>query len=162
MLDAPLPRRRLLPGALYRIGEPGDAPRVARRLAEMGLLPGSRVWVVRTGLFGDPVEVAMDGGQSVALRAGEVRALHWEMLALPLVHVRKPGAYRVLRLAGGSGFRERATRLGLLPGTAIRVESIRPWVVRRAEGGEPVRLGKGEARKLIVERVGAAEEGGDA
>jgi len=65
---------------------PGDRARIVhlhascairRRLAELGLLPGVEVELVRKAPFGGPVEVAMDGC-SISLRRGEAASVEVE------------------------------------------------------------------------------------
>lgn len=46
------------------------APRVRRRLLEMGLLPGTELTVVRRAPLGDPIEVRLRG-YSLSLRKSE-------------------------------------------------------------------------------------------
>lgn len=48
--------------------------RVSKRLLEMGVLPGVSVTVVKTGPFGDPLEVRVRG-YSLAMRRSEAQAI---------------------------------------------------------------------------------------
>jgi ferrous iron transport protein A len=63
-----------------RVAEVGGDPGVARRLMEMGLLPGTRVRIARLAPLGDPIEIRLRSyslsirrveAQSIALTADE-------------------------------------------------------------------------------------------
>ena len=56
---------------VYRVG--GEGP-VARRLMEMGIVPGAPVSVVRAAPFGDPIEVRIRG-YHLALRRSEASTI---------------------------------------------------------------------------------------
>lgn len=62
------------------IGQPGRVTavsgtnRIARRLMEMGVIPGVAVQVVKTAPFGDPIEVRVRG-YSLAMRRNEADAI---------------------------------------------------------------------------------------
>jgi ferrous iron transport protein A len=58
--EARIPLAELLPGRAGRLEVP-DAGRVPRRLAELGLVAGTRVSIVRRGPLGDPVELELRG-----------------------------------------------------------------------------------------------------
>ena len=47
---------------------------VARRLMEMGVVPGARIRMVKSAPFGDPLEVRVRG-YSLALRKNEANAI---------------------------------------------------------------------------------------
>lgn len=53
------------------VHEPGAT---GERLLEMGLTPGTRVTVVRRGLFGDPLQVSVRG-YMLSLRRAQARAI---------------------------------------------------------------------------------------
>jgi ferrous iron transport protein A len=57
---ARIPLAELLPGRAGRL-EVADARPVPRRLAELGLVAGTRVSIVRRGPLGDPVELELRG-----------------------------------------------------------------------------------------------------
>jgi len=59
-------------GVIARLG--GD-PSVARRLMELGLVPGTRVHVVRRAPLGDPIELAVKGVH-LSLRRSEASHIH--------------------------------------------------------------------------------------
>ncbi len=134
---------------------------VARRLAKMGILPGTELRVVRTGPMGDPVELAVEGGQSVALRGKEARGLECEHITVPLLALKgqKGGAvYCIRQFLGGRHIAHKLGERGLRPGSRLQLLRRRPFTVLCLETGAPVVLGNGEAAKILVE----AEGGGDA
>ncbi|NIA24864.1 MAG: hypothetical protein GWP04_04780 [Gammaproteobacteria bacterium] len=136
-----------------RIRSLGKDNGTSSRLAQMGILPGMELQIVRTGPFGGTVEVALDHGDLVALRSDEIAAMECDIIAMPLtsVAVRK-GRYRVVSLAGGNGFRRRMEELGLTEDAPVEVLATSPAVLVRVTG-EPVRLGRGEADKIVVEEA---------
>ena len=139
----------------------GDDPLLARRLAQMGIVPGVRITVRRVGPLGDPVELAVERGQSIALRAREVARLECEVLAGPLpAFAGKTGAaYRVRALEGGEAFRSRMARLGLEPGRELYLKATRPGIdLVLLPASTEVQLGRGEASRVIVEPLEAAAD----
>lgn len=69
-----LPLDTLAIGAAARVVRvDGEGP-VARRLMEMGLVPGAPVSVVRAAPLGDPIEVRVRN-YHLALRRGEARTI---------------------------------------------------------------------------------------
>ncbi len=148
----------LQPGVTCRVRALGGDSRIAERLAQMGILPGMEITVSRVGPLGNPLELAVPGGQALALRAAEARALDCELVSLPLRLVPPGGQYwRILALRGGRRFQERMRSLGLRPEATIQVTGIRPPEVRLADG-TLVQLGSGEAAQIIVEPAPAAHE----
>jgi ferrous iron transport protein A len=139
----------------------GDDPLVARRLAQMGIVPGVRITVRRVGPLGDPIELAVERGQSIALRALEVARLECQVLAGPLsAFAGKTGAaYRVRALEGGEAFRSRMTRLGLEPGRELYLRAARHgFDLTLLPANREVQLGRGEASRVIVEPLEAGAE----
>ena len=139
----------------------GDDPLLARRLAQMGIVPGVRITVRRVGPLGDPVELAVERGQSIALRAREVARLECQVLAGPLsAFASKTGAaYRVRALEGGEAFRSRMTRLGLEPGRELHLRAVRhAFDLMLLPANTEVQLGRGEATRVIVEPQEAAAD----
>ena len=57
------------PATIAHIAEPGA---LGERLMELGLCPGTPISVVRRGLFGDPVQVAVRGTM-LSLRKAQAR-----------------------------------------------------------------------------------------
>ncbi len=74
----------LQPNTVCRIISLGVNPKVIKRLAQRGILPGMEVTIVRVGPLGDPLELAVTQGQNIALRREEAESLDCEVIALPL------------------------------------------------------------------------------
>lgn len=141
------------PLTICRIRSLSEENGLSTRLAQMGILPGVELQIVRTGPFGGAVEVALDHGDLVALRADEIAAMDCDIVAMPLTSVAvTQRSYRVMSLAGGNGFRRRMEELGLTEGARIDVLATHPAILVRVTG-EPVRLGRGEADKIVVEEA---------
>ena len=139
----------------------GEDPLLARRLAQMGIVPGVRITVRRVGPLGDPVELAVERGQSLALRAREVARLECEVLAGPLLAFtgQTGAAYRVRALEGGEAFRSRMARLGLEPGRELYLEATRHgFGLVLLPANTEVQLGRGEASRVIVEPLATGPE----
>jgi Fe2+ transport system protein FeoA len=68
------PLGALRPGESATIHQVRCARPVARRLLEMGLLPGTRVKVLRTAPLGDPVELELRG-YALSIRRAEAMAI---------------------------------------------------------------------------------------
>ena len=64
----------LPPGVAARVVCVGGSSAVARRLMEMGIIPGARVRVIRTAPFGDPLEVRVRN-YHLALRRSEAQTI---------------------------------------------------------------------------------------
>ena len=145
---------RLYPGSEWLIEGLGRESTTAQRLAQMGILPGSHLQVRRLAPMGDTVEVSVDGGQSIALRAAELLALDCRLTALPLsAAYRHAGRrYRVQRSRGGKVFHRRMQEQGLVPGVKLLVGSNSGWPLklRLLPGQRDCSLGRGEAEKIIV------------
>jgi ferrous iron transport protein A len=141
-------------GITCRVRSLGGDPRIADRLAQMGVLPGMEITIVRTGPLGNPVELAIPGGQSIALRKEETEALDCELLQLPLSATR-PGStiYEIESLRGSRRHRQKLAATGLRPGIRLRVEAARPYRLHLLDNGRQVRLGQGEAEQLILKPV---------
>lgn len=120
----------------------------------MGVLPGMEVSIVRTGPLGNPVELAIPGGQAIALRKEETEALDCELLQLPLSATR-PGStiYEIASLQGGWRYQQKLAAAGLRPGIRLRVEAMRPFRLRLLDEDRQVRLGQGEAEQLMLKPV---------
>ncbi len=74
LLPTTLPLGRLAPGRSGTIVRVSCPRGVARRLLEMGLLPGTRVTVVRAAPLGDPIELKLRG-YSLSIRRAEALAI---------------------------------------------------------------------------------------
>jgi ferrous iron transport protein A len=68
-----VPLAELAPGLCGRL-EVAVPERVPRRLAELGLVPGTRISVVRRGPLGDPVELELRGYR-LCVRRGDLAGL---------------------------------------------------------------------------------------
>ncbi len=55
--SADLPLDRIAPGGISVIRQLNGAPSIVRRIMELGLVPGTRVEVIRLAPLGDPVEL---------------------------------------------------------------------------------------------------------
>jgi Fe2+ transport system protein FeoA len=149
-----MPGLPLLPHTECVLRSLGDDPLVARHLAQMGIVPGVRITVRRIGPLGDPVELAVERGQSIALRAREVARLECQILAGPLAAFASEtgAAFRVRALEGGEAFRSRMVRLGLEPGGELRLRAARHgFELLLLPANTELRLGRGEASRVIVE-----------
>lgn len=148
----------LQPGCECLIQDLGADPKVAQRLAQMGVLPGSELCVIRVSPFGHTLEVSVDGGQSIALRAGDLEQLDCKSVALPLALViRKTNSpFRVRRLLGGATFQQRMGKLGIRAGIELLPDRALGWPIKLHINGaeEVITLGRGEAAKIIVSLPG--------
>lgn len=71
-------------GASALIRRVGCARATARRLMEMGLLPGTRVEVRRVAPLGDPIELRLRG-YALCIRRAEAADIEVEQITLPEV-----------------------------------------------------------------------------
>ena len=141
-------------GQTYRVQSLGGDQRIADRLAQMGILPGMEITIVRIGPMGNPFELATHSGQSIALRNTEVEALDCQLLSLPLLATfPDTQQYRISAINGSPRYQQRLNDLGLNPGVIIRVEATRPYELRIIDGDKQVRLGQAEAQYLMLQPV---------
>ena len=149
----------LQPNTVCRIISLGVNPKVIKRLAQMGILPGMEITIVRVGPLGDPLELAVTQGQNIALRREEFESLDCEVIVLPLTAA-NPGAvtYRVRELQGGFGFQRKMADRGLAVGAKLRVQEAYPYRLYLLPDGRFATVGRGEAEKLLLEPL---EERGD-
>lgn len=63
---------QVVPGTSVLIEKVGGARSFRRRLMELGLIPGTRVEVLRIAPFGDPMELSVRGC-NLSIRASEAR-----------------------------------------------------------------------------------------
>lgn len=61
-------------GRSARVISVNGTGRVTQRLMEMGVIPGIGVKVIKTGPFGDPIEIRLRG-YSLAMRKNEAEAI---------------------------------------------------------------------------------------
>ena len=141
-------------GQTYRVHSLGGDQRIADRLAQMGILPGMEITIVRIGPMGNPFELATDSGQSIALRNTEVAALDCQLVNLPLIATfPDTQQYRISAINGSPRQQQKLNNLGLTSGVVIRVEATRPYELRIIEGDIQVRLGQAEAQYLMLQPV---------
>jgi ferrous iron transport protein A len=76
------PLGRLVPGDRGVIRSVSCARAVARRLLEMGLLPGTPVRVLRVAPLGDPIELELRG-YALSIRRDEAMHIEVEVGACP-------------------------------------------------------------------------------
>ena len=141
-------------GQTYRVQSLGGDKRIADRLAQMGILPGMEITIVRIGPMGNPFELATDNGQSIALRHTEVEALNCQLLSLPLLATfPDTQQYRISAINGTPRYQQKLNNLGLKPGVVIRVEATRPYELRIIDGDKQVRLSQPDAQYLMLQPV---------
>jgi len=73
-VEGPNTLTKLPIGIAGRVTAVNGSNRIARRLMEMGVIPGVAVQVVKTAPFGDPIEVRVRG-YSLAMRRNEADAI---------------------------------------------------------------------------------------
>lgn len=140
------------PNTVCRIISLGVNPKVSKRLAQMGILPGMEATIVRVCPLGDPLELAVTQGQNIALPREEVESLDCEVIAIPLTAA-NPGTviYRVHELQGGFGFQRKMADRGLAVGAKLRVQEAYPYRPYLLADGRLATVGHGEAEKLLLE-----------
>jgi len=152
-----VPVSALQPSSECIIRSLGPDEKTARRLAQMGILPGTHLRIIRVAPLGRTIEVADVQGQSFALRQKELEAMACDPVAMPLVSelLMLGLTYRVRSLLGGKTFRLRMEREGLTKGELIQIRktSTNPILVYLVDQDRQVELGGGEARKIIVEVI---------
>ena len=143
------------PGVECIIHSLGTDEKIAQRLAQMGVLPGARLQIIRIAPFGTTVEVSVDGGQSFAIRNENLTALKCQVVAMPLTcsDVQLHTTYRIRTLFGGRKFQERMEARGIHPGLFIKIVNLTmPQIILQLiEHEKTVKLGRGEAEKIIIE-----------
>ena len=141
-------------GQTYCVQSLGGNQGIADRLAQMGILPGMEITIVRIGPMGNPFELATDNGQSIALRNTEVEALDCKLVSLPLIAAfPDTQQYRISVINGGPRLQQKLDELGLRPGGVIRVEATRPYELRIIDEDRLVRLVQAEAQYLMLQPI---------
>jgi len=152
-----IPVSALQPQSECIIRSLGPDEKTAQRLAQMGILPGTHLRIIRVAPLGGTLEVAADQGQSFALRQQEVAAMTCEPVAMPLASelVAAGQTYRVRVLLGGKTFRQRMERAGLQEGVLVQIPKtgIKPIPLHLVDMDRKVGIGEGEAKKIIVEVI---------
>ena len=135
----------------------GQDKKVARRLAQMGVLPGSRLRVIRLAPLGKTLQVSIDQGQYFAIRDEEINALDCEMVAMPLSEktLKIDQYYRIRSLSGGKTFQQKMERQGIIPGIVIQIRELNkpPILIELIQEKKTLALGFGEAEKIIIEVI---------
>ena len=152
----------LQPGSECIIRSLGPDKKVAQRLAQMGVLPGSRLRVIRLAPFGETLQVSIDQGQYFALRDEEINVLACEMVAMPLSDktIKTEQYYRIRSFFGGKTFQQKMERQGIIPGIVIQIRNLNkpPILIELFQEKKVVALGSGEAEKIIIEVMDEPEE----
>ena len=147
----------LQPGSECIIRSLGPDKKVAQRLAQMGVLPGSRLRVIRLAPFGETLQVSIDQGQYFALRDEEINVLDCEMVAMPLSDktIETEKYYRIRSLSGGKTFQQKMEHQGIIPGVIIQIRELNkpPILIELFQEKKSVALGSGEAEKIIIEVI---------
>ena len=135
----------------------GQDKTIAQRLAQMGVLPGSILRVIRLAPFGETLEVSIDQGQYFALRNKEINVLDCEMVAMPLSDksVKIEQYYQIRSLTGGKTFQQKMEHQGIIPGIVIQIRELDkpPILIELLQEKKIVALGFGEAEKIIIEVI---------
>ncbi len=143
------------PGIECIIHSLGTDEKTAQRLAQMGVLPGATLQIIRIAPFGTTVEVSVDGGQNFAIRDEDLTALKCQILAMPLTcsDVQLNTTYRIRTFFGGRKFQQRMEAQGIHPGLLIKIINLTmPRIVLQLiEQKKTLKLGRGEAEKIIIE-----------
>lgn len=138
-------------GTVCRLNSLGDDPRLSKRLMEMGVMTGMTVSITRTGVLGGPMAIALEDGQSIAIRPSELKGLDWTVVATPLSVLDRPReGLSVYAIRAGKALQQRMEEQGLRPGMACELVSAKP-IRLRLEDGKEVSIGRGEASKLIMQ-----------
>jgi Fe2+ transport system protein FeoA len=75
---------QVLPGVVVFVETVGGARAFRRRLMELGMIPGTRVEVLRIAPFGDPMELSARGC-NLSIRASEAREVQVVVAAVEQV-----------------------------------------------------------------------------
>ena len=152
-----MPVSALQPESECIIRSLGDDEKTAQRLAQMGILPGTHLRIIRVAPLGGTIEVTSGQGQSFALRQQDVSAMTCDPISMPLASelMIVGQTYRVRVLLGGKTFLKRMEQKGLRAGELVDIQKTggKPVQVRIVTMDKQVELGEGEARKIIVEVI---------
>ncbi len=123
-----------------------------QRLVQMGILPGSRLRILRIGPMGSTLQILVDQGDSIALRAEELKVLECQNVAFPLSagNLNRWHRYRVRDFLGGAAFFQKMQARGITIGEIVEVRKKNGLQLRR-QNGSTVTVGWGEADKILVE-----------
>ncbi len=152
-----IPVSALQPQSECIIRSLGHDEKTAQRLAQMGILPGTHLRIIRVAPLGGTIEVTSGQGQSFALRQQDVAAMVCDPISMPLISelVIAGETYRVRVLLGGKTFFKRMEQKGLREGTLVQIQQtgVKPIPVYIVDMDKQIELGKGEAEKIIVEVI---------
>jgi len=152
-----MPVSALQPQSECIIRSLGHDDKTAQRLAQMGILPGTHLRIIRIAPLGGTIEVTSGQGQSFALRQQDVAAMTCDPVSMPLASelVIVGQTYRVRVLLGGKTFLKRMEQKGLRTGELVRIQKtgVKPIPVRLVDMDKQIELGEGEAKKIIVEVI---------
>lgn len=152
-----MPVSALQPQSECIIRSLGPDEATAQRLAQMGILPGTHLRILRIAPLGGTLEVAGEQGQSFALRQQEVAAMTCEPVAMPLASelVAAGQTYRVRIMLGGKTFSRRMEQEGLREGALVQIRKtgVKPIRLDIVDTDRKIEIGKGEAKKIIVEVI---------
>jgi Fe2+ transport system protein FeoA len=143
----------IVPNAECIIESGKGANAIPQRLIQMGVLPGSKLRIVRVGPMGGTVEVVIDEAGSIALRTEELQLLHCKISAIPLVNYKAlhNSAYKIRELRGGQLFVRKMKLRGIKEGSIItKIKEKEGLLITVKRKGE-MRIGYGEAEKVIIE-----------
>ncbi len=130
-----------------------DSSGFGERLIQMGVLPGSKMRIVRIGFRGSTVEVVVDEGQSIALRSKELDVLDCRLVSIPLSALtpEQGKKYRIKKFSGGQGFLQKMNDRNVRISTIFEIVDDHPFELKTENG--VIAVGRGEAEKIIVEPV---------
>ena len=143
---------KIVPNAECTIKSFKENNPTATRLIQMGVLPGSRLRILRIGPMGSTLQILVDQGDSIALRSEELDILDCERVAFPLSAANLSGwhRYRVREFLGGATFLQKMQEREISIGDVVEArEQI--GVQLRGTNNSITTLGWGEADKILVE-----------
>ncbi|NOZ62312.1 MAG: ferrous iron transport protein A [Calditrichaeota bacterium] len=125
---------------------------LTERMAQMGILPGSRLRIVRVSPLGGTVEVVIDQSESLAIRIEELKQLNCRLAAIPLSQIKfcSDKHYRVLKFLGGIFFQQKMKNRGIDLGDEVEILDVRGLRLKN-KNNQTVVIGRGEAEKIILE-----------
>lgn len=161
----------LEPGQCARVLRMAEAPELLRRLQRAGIVPGAEVCLVESAPDGtltlrvgaNTLELPQADAALVAVAPLAGETAHAVSAALPLSDLAAGETGIVHGFDAGRGLVARCLALGFTPGAEVRV-------VQKLNGGPMialvrdtrVALGQGEARRILVRRLEAADEASSA
>ena len=125
-----------------------------RRFFELGISKGARVVVDSIAPLGDPISIRIKG-YTLSLRRSEANLVKVALDRFSLVRA-LPGETVAVESVHGVALSSLLAAKGIREGTALEVADNRGPVFVRLAGSSssPIRLGKGQASKVIVRKTG--------